>query len=136
MYEHPSLTITAMLHEQEMLNRAVERRRAILERLETRSVPRRRWVDRLRAAFGNGSRSAAAGRPEKTPAESGSAAFVSEAADASAPVVVSPGATSDAAESGRAASSTASADASDSEARRVLLERAPADAGILVAPAR
>ncbi|WP_406247302.1 hypothetical protein ACI7YT_17365 [Microbacterium sp. M] len=136
MYEHPSLTITAMLQEQEMLNRAVERRRAILERLETRSVPRRRWVDRLRAAFGNGSRSAAAGRPEQASAESGSAAFVSEAADASAPVVVSAGATSGAAESGRAASSTASAGASDSEARRVLLERAPADAGILVAPAR
>ena len=51
MYEHPSLTISAMLHEQEMLNGAVERRRAILERLETRSVPRRSWGDRITAAF-------------------------------------------------------------------------------------
>jgi len=135
MYEHPSLTITAMLQEQEMLNRAVERRRAILERLETRSVPRRRWVDRLRAAFGNGSRSAA-GRPEQESAESGSVVAVSEAADVPATVVVSAGARSDAAESGRAVSATASAGASDSEARRALLERAPADAGILVAPAR
>ena len=59
MYEHPSLTISAMLHEQEMLNRAVERRRAILERLETRSVSRRSWGDRITAAF-RGTRTTAA----------------------------------------------------------------------------
>ncbi|UYO96827.1 hypothetical protein OED01_14680 [Microbacterium sp. M28] len=62
MYEHPSLTISAMLHEQEMLNRAVERRRAILERLETRSVPRRSWFERVTAAF-RGTRATAAGHP-------------------------------------------------------------------------
>ncbi|WP_460798274.1 hypothetical protein [Microbacterium sp. GXF0217] len=59
MYEHPSLTITAMLEEQQMLNRAVERRRAILERLETQGMLRPSWFERIRAALRPGTRKSA-----------------------------------------------------------------------------
>ncbi|MFB7249204.1 hypothetical protein [Microbacterium sp. NPDC056234] len=114
MYEHPSLTITAMLHEQEMLNRAVERRRAILERLETQSVPRRGWFVRAKAALGVGPRRTVA-------AERPSAGTTERAASAAAE---------------RPTACVPSVAASDRSARRILAECAPADAGVLMAPAR
>ncbi|MGF6824259.1 hypothetical protein M2317_003188 [Microbacterium sp. ZKA21] len=80
MYEHPSLTITAMLEEQQMLNRAVERRRAILERLETQGVPRPSWLDRVRAAARGGSPRAAA-RSTTAAADSRTAATITDAAE-------------------------------------------------------
>lgn len=145
MYEHPSLTISAMLHEQEMLNRAVERRRAILERLETQGLPQRSWLERVRAAFRSGSRSVTADRPAPATGQAGAAGEVGAAPavpssagarDLGAPTSARPMVSAGSQQSAAECRPAESAHAPDSDARRALRECAPAEAGILVAPTR
>ena len=143
MYEHPSLTITAMLEEQQMLNRAVERRRAILERLETQGVPRVSWFDRIRAALRGGSATA----PERgtTSAVAAPAAEATVSAGAATGSAERAGRRRDAATavSGRPAAVDATAARSAGSAgdpgvssTAVPIDGTLADAGILVLPVR